>query len=374
MPKNIVVCCDGTGDEFTGDANSNVVKLYSTLIIDRDQVGYYHPGVGTMGAPGARNKLEKLWTQVKGLAFGAGLLANVGDAYRYVMDTYENGDRLYLFGFSRGAYTARALAGVLHMFGLLCPGNQGLIPYIIRMYARRSRDAAGTQATLGVAENFKATFSRNCPIHFEGMWDTVSSVGWITEPLRLPFSARNPSMGIGRHAVSVHERRCYFRQNLWGAPFPGQDIKQVWFTGVHSDIGGGYPEAQSGLSKVTLEWMLYEGASAGLMINEKKAEIVLGKEPATESWMPKYVPPDPAAPMHNSLTALWWILEILPHRYVDMSSGSPVVRWRIPLGAPRRIPQGSRIYEAAKDRVPWDDSFEIEPVVNFPPVAQKAST
>jgi uncharacterized protein (DUF2235 family) len=126
VPKNIVICCDGTRNEF-GDHNSNVVKLYGTLIIDgRRQIGYYHPGVGTMGAPTARNRISKAWSIVMGLAFGAGLLSNVGDAYRYLMNVYEDGDRVFLFGFSRGAYTARALAGVLHMFGLLCPGNDGL--------------------------------------------------------------------------------------------------------------------------------------------------------------------------------------------------------------------------------------------------------
>ena len=147
MTKNIVMCCDGTGNEFR-DNNSNVVKLYSTLIIDGSrQVGYYHPGVGTMGDPTAHNRVSSAWSVVKGLAFGAGLLANVGDAYRYLMNVFEEGDCVYLFGFSRGAYTARALAGVLHMFGLLCPGNDGLIPYIIRMYARRTRKAAGMTHT-----------------------------------------------------------------------------------------------------------------------------------------------------------------------------------------------------------------------------------
>jgi uncharacterized protein (DUF2235 family) len=86
MSKNIVICCDGPGNEFGGDCNSNVVKLYSTLIIDDAQCGYYHPGVGTMGSPNARNRIEKQWSRVKGLAFGAGLLGNVADAYRYLMD------------------------------------------------------------------------------------------------------------------------------------------------------------------------------------------------------------------------------------------------------------------------------------------------
>src|SRR5581483_8961268 len=97
MSKNIVLCCDGTGNDFHDpQTNSNVVKLYSTLVINDSQVGYYHPGVGTMGSPMATNWLEKEWSRIKGLAFGAGLLDNVADAYRYLMNTYEDGDHLYL--------------------------------------------------------------------------------------------------------------------------------------------------------------------------------------------------------------------------------------------------------------------------------------
>lgn len=96
MPKNIVICCDGTGNEF-GDHNSNVVKLYGTLVVDGSrQVAYYHPGVGTMGAPTARNRISKAWSIVTGLAFGAGLLTNVEDAYRYMMDVFEEGDQVFL--------------------------------------------------------------------------------------------------------------------------------------------------------------------------------------------------------------------------------------------------------------------------------------
>ena len=175
-----------------------------------------------MGAPTAHSKVSKAWSVVMGLAFGAGLLANVGDAYRYLMNVYEDGDHVYLFGFSRGAYTARALAGVLHMFGLLCPGNDGLIPYIIRMFAKRTRGAAGMTHTFQVAEGFKSTFCRHCPLHFVGVWDTVSSVGLVWDPLKLPYTAQNPDMINGRHAVSIDERRCYFVNNLWGISCPGK--------------------------------------------------------------------------------------------------------------------------------------------------------
>jgi uncharacterized protein (DUF2235 family) len=350
MAKNIVICCDGTGNEF-GDYNSNVVKLYSTLIIDgKQQVGYYHPGVGTMGAPTAHNKISKACSVVMGLAFGAGLLANVGDAYRYLMNVYEDRDRVFIFGFSRGAYTARALAGVLHMFGLLCPGNEGLIPYIIRLYAKRTRSAAGMTHTFGVATAFKATFCRNCPLHFVGVWDTVSSVGWVWDPLKLPYTAQNPDMATGRHAVSIDERRCYFRNNLWGDPLPGQSIKQVWFAGVHSDIGGSYSEADSGLSKITLQWMLCEALPAGLLVDPQKAARILGRIPP-----PPPVAPDPSATMHNSLTWKWWLLEFLPHSYYDPVSRK--ARWRIPLGASRSIPEGSVLHETVGEKRSIDPSY-----------------
>jgi len=351
VAKNIVICCDGTGNEF-GDHNSNVVKLYATLIIDgKQQVGYYHPGVGTMGAPTAHNKVSKAWSVVMGLAFGAGLLGNVGDAYRYLMNVYEDGDNVFLFGFSRGAYTARALAGVLHMFGLLSPGNEGLIPYVIRLFAKRSRKAAGMTHTFEVASEFKKTFCRHCPLHFVGVWDTVSSVGWVWDPVKLPYTAQNPDMVNGRHAVSIDERRCYFRNNLWGPAGANQTIKQVWFAGVHSDVGGSYAYSECGLSQIALEWMLCEARSFGLLVDAGKAQEALGRIPP-----PPPVAPDPAAKTHNSLTFAWWLLEFLPHSYYD--SVAKKAKWRIPLGAPRVIPEGSALHETVREKLRDDPTYK----------------
>jgi uncharacterized protein (DUF2235 family) len=356
MAKNIVICCDGTGNEF-GDHNSNVVKLYSVLIIDgKRQMGYYHPGVGTMGAPTAHNKVTETWSIVMGLAFGAGLLANVGDAYRYLMNVYEDGDQVYLFGFSRGAYTVRALAGVIHMFGLLCPGNNGLIPYIIRLYAKRTRNAAGMKNTFEVADGFKFTFCRDCPLHFVGVWDTVSSVGWIWDPLKLPYTGQNPEMVNGRHAVSIDERRCYFRNNLWGDQLSGQNIKQVWFAGVHSDVGGSYAPAESGLSQIALEWMLCEAVPLGLLVDAAKADQVLARVPLTTIPPPRPFPPNPAQKINVSLRKAWWVLEFLPHKYYD-----PVARkakWRIPLGARRIIPEGSILHETVREKLKIDPDYK----------------
>jgi len=350
MAKNIVICCDGTGNEF-GDHNSNVVKLYGSLVVDgKQQVGYYHPGVGTMGAPTASNPISKLWSMVMGLAFGAGLLANVSDAYRYLMNVFEEGDQVYLFGFSRGAFTARALAGVLHMFGLLCPGNEGLIPYVIRIFARRTRKAKGMTHTFAVAEGFKATFCRPCPMYFVGLWDTVSSVGWVWDPLKLPYTAQNPDMANGRHAISIDERRCYFRSNLWGPSLPGQNIKQVWFAGVHSDVGGSYAYPECGLSQITLDWMLGEAISLGLLVDAGRANRALGRVPPAPP-----IAPDPRGQMHNSLTAWWWPLEFLPHSYYN-----PLLkraRWRIPLGARRVIPDGSILHSTVEEKIRVDPKY-----------------
>ena len=378
MAKNIVVCCDGTGNEFVADNNSNVVKLYSTVIINAGQRAYYHPGVGTMGAPTARGPVEKQWTRLVGLGLGGGLLDQVGWAYQFLMNTYEEGDRIYLFGFSRGAYTVRAVASMLHMYGLLCPGNEGLIPYITRMFAQRTRRHGGMKQTFEVAHEFKHTFSRDCLIHFVGVWDTVSSVGWIYNPLVLPYSARNPIMITGRHAVSIDERRCFFLSNLWGSPYErsereyrvDQDIKQVWFAGVHSDVGGSYSEQESGLSKITLEWMLTEAVAAELDVDPVRAAIVLGKTSDTT-----YARPDPTAQLHNSLQGAWRLLEFVPHRYYDRVTGTR--RWRIPMGARRQIPEDSLIHQTVLDRMnaipdyrpSLPDKRHIEPWMKFPAAA-----
>ena len=244
MAKNIVICCDGTGNEF-GHGNSNVVKLYQTLICDSSQIAYYHPGVGTMGAKSALTRIGKWWTRTIGLAFGYGISENVADAYQFLMRNWEPADRIYVFGFSRGAYTARVLCGMLHAVGLLTPGNEALIPYAIRMIK-------GHDIDFHVLADFKTTFSRECNVHFIGVWDTVDSVGWIYNAVEFPYTATNPDIAIVRHATSIDERRAFFRQNLFSDLHSNQDLAQVWFAGVHSDVGGSYPEPESQLSKLAL--------------------------------------------------------------------------------------------------------------------------
>jgi uncharacterized protein (DUF2235 family) len=251
MPKKIVICCDGTGNQF-GKQNSNVVKLYKMLVCNAEQIAYYHPGVGTVGARNALTQFARWWTQVIGLAFGYGISDNVADAYQFLMRTFQPGDELYLFGFSRGAYTARSLCGMLHCLGLLTNGNEALIPYAIRLIKGRPIDFA-------VAADFKKTFSLECKPHFVGLWDTISSVGWVYNAVHFPYTtaASNADFRLVRHAVSIDERRAFFRQNLFGQPHDAQqDVQEVWFAGVHSDVGGSYPESESQLSQIALRWMV----------------------------------------------------------------------------------------------------------------------
>jgi uncharacterized protein (DUF2235 family) len=355
--KKIVICCDGTGNSFqNANEESNVVKLYSALELNANQIGYYHPGVGTMGDPTARYWYQRQLSRLRGLAFGKGLFDNLGDAYRYLMNSYVDGDEIYIFGFSRGAYTARALASVLHVFGVLCAGNDGLIPYILKIYAQRTRAAKRKCFTFEPDRTFQWQFShtQDVKVHFCGLWDTVSSYGWLWDPVMLPFNGSNPIIQVGRHAVSIHERRCFYRDNLWAdaitepnrALAPGQNIKQVWFAGVHSDVGGSYPEVDAGLSKISLEWMLVEAKAAGLLLNDKKVAAVLGystPRPPIRGF-PRYSVPNPAGKLHNSLQGPWWTLEYLPHRHPNKKQ-----QWTIPRGESRTITPGSLIHESVSN-------------------------
>jgi len=353
--KNIVLCCDGTANEFASD-RTNVIKLsYALAHGDGQQIVYYHPGLGTMEPAGALTPLARRATRLLGQAVGYGLESDVRDAYIFLMNHFEPGDRVFLFGFSRGAYTVRTLASLLHMYGLISSGNEPLVPYAIRMLTAIQRldakdDPGGEQKAryFQMAKDFQNTFCRTlCKPWFVGVWDTVSSVGWIENQLRLPFTAENPDIAIGRHAIAIDERRAFFRTNLWRpklAPAESgpRDLKQVWFAGVHCDVGGGYPEADSALSKIPLQWMLREATAAGLLVDAGRVDLVLGR--AGQG----YVPPDPNGPLHESLTRVWWPAELIPKRHYDSVQG----RWeyRMNKGSRRTLPPASMVHESVFQR------------------------
>jgi uncharacterized protein (DUF2235 family) len=341
VPKNIVVCCDGTSNQF-GPENTNVLRLYSVLERDpRRQATFYDPGVGTFSAQPMLTQAGNRFQRMLGLAFGRGLTKNVLEAYAYLMQNWEPGDRIFLFGFSRGAYTVRVLAGMIHKVGLLHADNGHLVQYADRMFKREINE--------NIYSGFKRTFARDCRIHFLGLWDTVSSVGWVWDPVVLPNTATNSSVEIVRHAIAIDERRAFFKQNLWNEHQDDVDLRQVWFAGCHSDVGGA-----NLLAKLALEWMLVEATEKGLIIDANAAQTVLD-EP---------MPPDAHAPMVESLKGAWRVCEYFPK--LAWNPKKKKRRPRVNRGRPRWIADDAIVHESALMRHEKDDynpsNFPTNPV------------
>jgi len=356
LGKNIVLCFDGTGQQF-GSGNSNVVKLFQTLLHNSDeQLSFYDPGVGTFSVRDPLFKWQDALGRALGLMIGWGLFRNIETMYDFLIDKFQPGDKIFILGFSRGAYTARAFAGMIHEVGLLRPDCRNLFENASRIYQIEPTDWDAHRA---IVRDFRRQFSRECQIHFLGLWDTVRSIGWFWDPYRLRHTARNPSVSIVRHAVSIDERRCFFRQNLWGAPTDNQDVNEVWFAGVHSDVGGSYPEAESGLSKIALEWMIREASQHGLSLNESEGAAVLGE-------VEGYVRPDAFADAHESLQRWWWLAELLPRRFMDPNANFRQ-RWAFPLihwdqiGRRRYIRDGIKIHKSVQDRMNADRTPRYAP-------------
>ncbi len=366
MPKNVVVCCDGTGNEIEENL-SNVLKTFRILLKNDEQRVFYDPGIGTLGERDAWGKLRQNANAVFGLATGRGLDENVLDGYRFLVDQYEDGDRIYLFGFSRGAYTVRVLAGFMHMMGLLRPDQVNIAGYALAAYKR-----AGEDGDFKSAWHFqRVSAARRVQVSFVGVWDTVASVlvpkeelMYLPWPVTLPYTRRNPSVQAFRHAIAIDERRRMFRVNQWQEPQPfvenpfdsdaepvEQDIKQVWFAGTHSDVGGGFPEAQSGLSKYPLAWMLSEAKSHGLKLNTAMHNhLVLGDE--RKGSRHQYVAPDAEAELHDSMTAGWKPLEWIPKlaSLKEWPNRSDRLGLYFPRSEPRPMPSGARIHQSVIQR------------------------
>jgi uncharacterized protein (DUF2235 family) len=226
--KNIVICCDGTGNEISENI-SNVLKLYRTLRKTEKttprQMVFYDPGVGTLARQNAWKKLVQDASAIFGLATGYGLDDNVLDSYEFIVDNYDEGDAIYLFGFSRGAYTVRMLAGLIHKIGLISKQQVNLAGSGLTAYKQFSSDAPQPDGGLDLAQftdggavaakadqaaQYARILSVRWPtIKFVGVWDTVASV-IVPRPDRLylpslqvlAFVHRNPSIEIFRHAIS----------------------------------------------------------------------------------------------------------------------------------------------------------------------------
>jgi uncharacterized protein (DUF2235 family) len=319
------------------------------------------------------------------MATGWGIDANVKQAYRFLIEHYEDGkeggdarDRIFLFGFSRGAYTARMLAGFIHTIGLIDRRNANLIDYAWRAYKRIGEDER-QDAFAEVRLYERILRPDRPPIRCLGLFDTVASViepgpGLWPQLKSHAFTARNPSVESVRHAVALDERRRMFRQRPWpedqpfrcnrfGTDSVPQDAREVWFTGVHGDVGGGYPEAESALAKIPLAWLIEETAAMGLdYVTQTVNRLVRGTDPDAA-----HVRPDADAPAHDSMTPAWRAMEYLP--LPEEQDGRTV--WRLGRARPRAVPAGARIHAAAIARarragglpphVPADHRIEGDP-------------
>lgn len=287
---NLIVCCDGTwntpGDkEGVVPSPTNVVKLYNALAAGdaggAEQQRYYHPGVGTE---------DSLLGRLAGGGLGDGLDQNIMSGYRWLAGKYRPGDRIWLFGFSRGAYTVRSLGGMISRCGLLDASAPDLDDKAIWAMVNELFAAYRKKKTLKptARRRFHNTPDGAMPngtmdIHFLGVWDTVGALGvpddvalinLIDDPAKHSFhdTALSLKVAHARHALAIDETRQSFMPTLWTNIEDRPTVKQVWFPGVHSDVGGGY--AHCGLSDGALKWMIEEAQDLGLVFRDRVIEQV----------------------------------------------------------------------------------------------------
>ncbi|MEM7424967.1 MAG: DUF2235 domain-containing protein [Pseudomonadota bacterium] len=388
MARKLVVCCDGTGNEIQGN-QSNVLKFYRLLEKrphKTNQIAYYDPGVGTISESGGWSRWRSEAKGVFGLVTGAGLDRNVLEAYKFLVRHYERGDRIYLFGFSRGAYTIRILAGVVALIGILERNQEHLCEYALNYYKR-----VGRSGDPRVAYGFNEVIpTHRARIKFMGCWDTVGSVivPRFDRPLMPlsfetpPLVRRNSAVEVFRHALAIDEHRSMFRVAEWeeGQKFKprpfladshssvvDQDVKQVWFSGVHSDVGGGYSEAESTAAKIPLRWMVDEAREHGLEFRETLYRmLVLGRNRKGTSR--PYSKPDVNGKLHHSLRGAWRWLEWVPKfdKYKEWPERRSVLGMYLPRGEPRHIPDGAVVHLSATRRKFREPGGEPYRPVNWP--------
>ncbi|MGH8456777.1 MAG: DUF2235 domain-containing protein [Stenotrophobium sp.] len=298
--KRLVICCDGTWNtpDETDDGipcPTNVVKIAQSVKDAADngtaQQMFYDPGIGTSGG-----LLQRAFDAMTGV----GVSRNICDAYRYLVTHYDPGDELFFFGFSRGAFTVRSLAGLVRKCGILRRNAADRVDQAYKLY--RSSDPAShpreIEATL-----FRRTYAVAdwSPIKFIGVWDTVGALGnpllfnggyiW-RDDFRFHDTDLSSLVENAYQALAIDEKRRKFGATLWHqlAQTVGQRLEQVWFAGVHSNIGGGYPS--TAMSDIALDWMGGKARDCGLALDAipSKPDALA---PLNESWsgIYKLLPP-----------------------------------------------------------------------------------
>lgn len=306
MSKRLVLCCDGTWN--TPDQVSkgrpcptNVTKL-ALAVADTAEDGtkqclFYHRGVGT-----------SRWDRLIGGAFGFGLSRNVKDTYRFIVETFEPGDELFFFGFSRGAFTARSTAGLVRNAGILRREHADRLEEAYALYRDRLAHPRGTESQL-----FRRSYSYETPIHFIGVWDTVGALGIPLSGLRLinAFNRRwqfhdvdlSTTVRAAFQALAIDEKRGPFKPAIWRQQDNAGDqrLEQVWFSGVHCDVGGGYQDAS--LADVALLWLAARARTCGLSLRPNGFPV-----PPAATTFDVVVDPDPMGRLHESRKAFYRLL------------------------------------------------------------------
>lgn len=333
MAKNIVILSDGTGQQGGRGYNSNVYKMFN-IIEDRtkDQIVYYDPGLGTSGF--------KWLKQLSGL----GISKNIKDCYQFLFENYESGDRIYLIGFSRGAATIRSLSSFIHHFGILPKSRPDLIKQAYKIYSTRNRAALQDKAERFISKHHTMWIR----VKFLGCFDTVDALGFPLKKVsailnQIPFFKHefhdfklSKSVENAYHALAVDDKRKTFYPVLWKSELSEyQSLRQVWFPGMHTDVGGGYRE--HGLSDLSLIWMCRKAVEKGLRIYDPNRITMT---------------PDPGGMMHDS-RGKWW----------QKIYRKEVRSW------PQDRPDNPVIHESVLERAkesdynPWilDCNYEVEP-------------
>jgi uncharacterized protein (DUF2235 family) len=332
-----VICLDGTGNEVEAKASTNVFKLVEILDLSEpaNQLVYYDPGVGTFAAPGAWTPAAQKISRLEGLALGHGLRQNLGEAYTWLMQTWEPGDTVFVFGFSRGAYTARALCGMLYRIGLLRPGAENLVPYAIKLYARKPGKEGNLNNPDGWdrMDRFAGGLSRPVigdslafPVHFLGIYDTVKATRILGRDFHWPYTNQLPNVAVVRHALSIDEKRRPYLPGLVPLdPTGKRSVTETWFAGVHTDVGGGFADHPE-LGKISMRWMVDGAVAAGLRVRSRRYEArckLAGSEALGDVHKMRWT----------------WALALYRHR---------------------TIPSGARVHASVRDRIAQQPGYAAD--------------
>lgn len=286
--RNLIIGCDGTWNDSGSSSPTNVVKLLNACAA-KDQVTHYEEGVGTAH-----------WEALPGGIYGKGLDRQILGAYRFLRRRFADKDwtaeqnRLFIFGFSRGAYAARRLAGLLARSGV--PKQARDVDLAWQLYLRRDVDSVAALKADG--RLFEVA------VELLGVWDTVKTT--TDEDFN---DHKLPACVIrGVHAMAIDEKRKFFPVLQWDAD---ERVRQTWFSGVHSDVGGGY--AECGLSDIALHWMIDQAYAHGVKFRASAVKAL--KE-------------NPAGMLHDSYDGIWKAFGILERQIADTDSIHTSVRER----------------------------------------------